>query len=259
MKWASLFILVVAQCAKGIAQNGTSGTLIVGGTETRMGEYLFTAGIRSDPDGASYCGGVLIDRMHVLTAAHCVDHDPEFVILGAHFTAGQSDGQIVAVVDQFVHPRYRRPQRHSNDLAILRLAEPAQDHIPILALTREAPVVGQEAIVCGFGLMRESGEQSPVKRHVHVPILSNDVCSTMLDGIDQTMVCAGYPQEGRRDACHHDSGGPLFIPSDAGEPRLIGIVSWGIGCGREALPGVYSRISSSLDFIQSILPNVSLV
>lgn len=56
---------------------------------------------------------------------------------------------------------------------------------------------------------------------------------------EDVMLCAGALEQGGRDACQGDSGGPL-IDKDA---KLVGVVSWGVGCGRKDFPGVYARVS----------------
>lgn len=44
-----------------------------------------------------------------------------------------------------------------------------------------------------------------------------------------------------------DSGGPLWVHD---QNKLIGIVSTGVGCARPGLPGIYTRVSKYIDWIE---------
>lgn len=74
-------------------------------------------------------------------------------------------------------------------------------------------------------------------------------------GVDESQYCA-YDPIGRKDSCQGDSGGPLqTIQSFAGPAKVVGVVSFGIGCG-SGHPGIYTRVAHYIEWIGShVWPN----
>lgn len=92
-----------------------------------------------------------------------------------------------------------------------------------------------------------------VLQKVDVQVLDRETCQQWMKNVGRkeiiypNMLCAGY-QDGTRDSCQGDSGSPLTIRED-GVSKLIGLVSWGVGCARPQLPGVYVQTASFVGWI----------
>ena len=65
------------------------------------------------------------------------------------------------------------------------------------------------------------------------------------------MFCAGY-EVGGVDSCQGDSGGPFVSADSQGKMTLIGVTSWGIGCGQARKPGVYAKVVDYVPWIQKM-------
>ncbi|XP_058235092.1 hyaluronan-binding protein 2-like isoform X2 [Hemibagrus wyckioides] len=204
------------------------------------------------------CGGTLIKPCWVLTAGHCIDSKKDFqVVLGSiNLAKPEPSHQTLEVVETIIHEQYREtPESVYNDIALLKLkakngkcAEENQ-----FVKTACLPTVnfpdGTECSISGWGAT-ESQYSSSQLLDADVLLISQDTCSSnKVYGkvIDNNMFCAGY-LEGGVDSCQGDSGGPLVCVENQVH-YIYGIVSWGDNCGLQNKPGVYTRVTNFVDWI----------
>lgn len=215
-----------------------------------------------------FCGGSLLDEHHILTAAHCIAPLPTEelseveIILGLH-TLKPLDPQIVRrKLKRVVRHKGYHSDSFYNDIAILKMDSPVEfsDTISPVCLPSFGTTdlyVNKAAVVVGWGALQEGGKLLPTSlQQVTVRVQTNAECrksygSEAPGGILDNMLCAASPN---KDSCMGDSGGPLVVQASPGSPWIqVGIVSWGIGCGRDTFPGVYVRTTSFVDWIKKNL------
>lgn len=213
------------------------------------GRYRYAVSLQDPSGGGHFCGGSLILKDVVLTAAHCTGGSIDAVI-GRYDLTG-NDGEVISVKTQIPHPNYDE-NTSENDWALLILERPVQISVPLVKLNAGSsyPATGITAYVMGWGNLSTDGFELPdVPYIVDVDVISNTECESMKQGgesyanykytISDDMICTFTD---KKDACQGDSGGPLIIKgNDASQDIQIGVVSWGVGCA--FLPGVYSRVS----------------
>jgi len=237
-------------------------TRIVGGSETEVNEYPWIAsfdfsGVNGQNPGG--CAATLIANNWAVSASHCffdpttgersVYADTMSLVLGVHDRTGGTDTnrKVLAIEEIILHPSYVYTG-NSYDIALFKLAESVDLDVwsPACLPDQGADYTGQNGWVYGWGVTSENGANLADKLlELEVPIVSDSVCASAMSsvsiGITSDMLCAGG--EDGKDACGGDSGGPFTVAdSQSGAHTLVGAVSFGFGCAREGLYGVYADV-----------------
>jgi len=225
---------------------------------------------------AQFCGASLTAPSVLVTAAHCVVDqktgerlDPTEILVSFGPTLKNATPRVIGITEITVHPNYRL-RTADNDIAVVTLAQPVTDIpvIPVVSLAKleDYTTAGTKATIVGWGNTASSGNVFPdALRSGQVEIFPSMSCgngkSYVVDGVRfrgyrsseasaANMICAaGVTADAEViDACQGDSGGPLLAGTGA-ERRLVGVVSWGERCA-SYFPGVYTRVSSELEFLR---------
>ncbi|XP_067119397.1 mannan-binding lectin serine protease 1-like [Centruroides vittatus] len=243
---------------------------VVGGHEAKKGAHPWQV-ILWDPVRKTFCGGSLLNERWVVTAAHCfyikgikqpIDKDKILIKLGKHDQYNSEEEEFITGIQSYViHPGYDR-RIHNNDIALIQLIHTIQftDYISPICLGDQQfvnDVFFEKSLymgtVTGWGQLKEGGAQPRFLQELRMPIVNWNVCRQSTKyRTTRNMFCAGYAEEIIGDACKGDSGGP-FITEHQGMWYLIGIVSWGEGCGRKGKYGFYTKVDNYHPWIKGII------
>ncbi|KAG7386620.1 hypothetical protein PHYBOEH_008620 [Phytophthora boehmeriae] len=226
--------------------------LVLGGTIVPSGTKTYTTGLRPTPEGDSFCGGSLVAPNLVLTSASCTTFgEINYVSVGTHYRNGTQDGEQIKVVSVTNHTDYNHDQG-GYDFALVKLEKPSK-FTPVKLPAADGSDIkpGAYSTVMGWGQTTyPNGTFSHELQRVSVELWENYDCAHVLDIVD-TEVCAGG--DAGKDSCTGDQGSPLIVEKTAGDADdvLVGVSSWGYGCGEAGYPGVYSRVSSAVEWINA--------
>jgi len=257
-----IFCLLIGYVSSANYPTGTCGLRpvapgkIVGGSEAKVGDWPWSCSMLNN--GRHICGGSLISPTWVITAAHCVGSAASAYKweCGVHDrTNKESWTKVFSVKRVVAHPQYNS-RLIQNDIALMELttsAEPYNDYIMPACYPKETDAYdGQTCWATGWGSTFSGGSVTRYQMEVAMPVLTDAACKAKFGGAnnmlnEKTQVCAGV-SGANKDTCQGDSGGPLVVKhASDGFWRLIGLTSWGYGCGDG---GVYTKCSAFRTWVE---------
>ncbi|KAF7246942.1 Transmembrane protease serine 12 [Varanus komodoensis] len=185
--------------------------------------------------------------------------DPEIwrAVFGLHHLYSHKTYAIRRRVTKImVHSRYDR-ESQENDIALFKLSKSVMfnEYVQPICIPDKYLILakGTKCYIAGWGMQSENGTPSYLLQEAEIEIFPLEICNKMdwyAGTISQNNLCAGS-ETGHVDSCQGDSGGPLMCGFQNKKYYLIGITSYGYGCGRPKYPGIYVNVSMYRSWVVS--------
>ncbi|KAL2091021.1 hypothetical protein ACEWY4_013284 [Coilia grayii] len=236
---------------------------VVGGGVARANSWPWQVSLQYLSGGRYHhtCGGSLIRRGWVMTAAHCVDRSRTWrVVLGEHdLNSDSGREQILPVSRVYIHSGWNSASvANGHDIALLRLSTEAtlNSYVQLARLPPSGQVLNNNhpCYITGWGRTSTGGSLSTLLKQAYLPVVDHRTCSSSGwwgSSVRTNMVCAG----GSRDSgCHGDSGGPLNCRV-GGSYVVHGVTSFvsSRGCNTIRRPTVFTRVSAYISWMRGVM------
>lgn len=214
------------------------------------------------------CGGSLVTKRHVVTAAHCIQDSMETVLLGEHVIGNDTDGvnpEEYKIEKILAHENYNS-RTFDNDIAVIKFdtdVEFKKGIQPVCLPSHTQGLLEQRfaksgVYITGWGATSFRGPTSKILLQGLIQVTTQGECRDKFAqfknvDIGDTKICA-RDVNNKIDACQGDSGGPMVVSEQGPDGKyryhLIGVVSFGYRCNVPGFPGVYTRVTEYDEWIR---------
>ncbi|XP_052394471.1 chymotrypsin-like protease CTRL-1 [Carassius gibelio] len=261
----TLLYITGSLCQLDVCGRAPLNNRIVGGENATAGSWPWQVSIHLSYMGMDlghFCGGTLINKDWVLTAAHCFQwFNASYIVMyfGRLSQSGSNPYETNRTASRNInHPNFNI-SNVDNDVALVQLSSSVtfSDYIKPVCLAAAGSVFGggTESWVTGWGYLQPNRTQLPdTLQQVMIPVVNNSACASVYGGVNisitSNMICAGLLNQGGKGACQGDSGGPMASKKSSLWIQS-GVVSFGMECADPKFPTVFARVSPFQDWITS--------
>lgn len=165
----------------------------------------------------SWCGGSLISRIWILSAAHCFyNQNADAIKVRVGSSRQSSGGRTYKISLIKTHPLYNPTNSQDYDATLLKIRGfvTLSSRVKIIALPTENQIYsdGTTVLVSGWGDTKNINQPQEMLRGVILKTVNRDDCNTTYEGeITNQMICATYEIVDDQDV----------IPKDSCQGKLI--------------------------------------
>ncbi|XP_023262108.1 elastase-1-like [Seriola lalandi dorsalis] len=258
-------VLAELELQSSYIDSNTAGKVVGGDEVPKRSSWPWQVSLQYFSDGSyhHFCGGTLISRGWVMTAAHCaLSYSSLRAVLGALILhQNYWTEQHRNVVGVYVHPEWNSNSISSgNDIALLRLSSEISlnSYVRPVSLPPFGEILPHNnyCYITGYGRISTGGSMSARMRQAYLPSVDHQTCTSSGwwgSTVKTTMICAGG---GAQSGCNGDFGGPLscIVNSNWYVHGIASFVS-GMGCNTPQKPTVFTRVSAYITWINSVMNN----
>jgi len=236
------------------SNNIVNATSVISGgfSVSQKGKYPWLVSIRSS-SGFHFCGGALLNKQWVLTAAHCKVRRSDKCVFATLARKGNAGAIVRGVGDVKTHPQAATTMYNTwtYDFELVKLDEQLlySDYVRPICLPAQF-IAGQSCMLAGWGRIKaQPAEYAESLQEAEITTKQKNSCGSYTPLIDDSSFCA----EGRASACNGDSGGPLVCEDSSGRAFVTGITSWASSSCKIGAPSGFGDVSAVRGWINQII------